>query len=303
MINSMTGYGQAHGEIAGLTCSVEIRAVNNRYLKTNIRLPDSLAYLEEDIDKLLKQNLSRGTVTCVLRVKNGTAGVLFDIDEAAVRAYMTKLGQIGEGLGVECRLDLAGLLSLPGVVQPVAPDEQTAAQIKETVLEITRQALEQVKHMRAAEGKALAADLEGHCLAIKQDLRQIGERGKTVLQDYKRKLKKRVDQLLSEAKLTLDQETLAREVAVFADRSDISEEIARLESHLQQFTRYCGSAEADGEDVPAEAAGRRLDFITQEMLREANTIASKASDAEIIRRVVNIKCKIDSIKEQVQNVE
>jgi uncharacterized protein (TIGR00255 family) len=148
--------------------------------------------------------------------------------------------------------------------------------------------------MRAAEGGSLEADLKNHCQAISEDLERIRSRGAAVLHEYAIRLRKRVDGLLAEAKLKLDEETLAREVAILADRSDISEEIARLDSHLEQFIQSCHSN---------DQAGRRLDFISQEMLREANTIASKASDAEIIRSVVDMKCRIDRIKEQVQNIE
>jgi uncharacterized protein (TIGR00255 family) len=290
----MTGYGESQGEINDVTYTVEIKAVNNRYFKTSIRLPESAAFLEEDIDKLLRGNLSRGTVTYVLRFKNISANVLFDIDETALRAVMEKLGRVVSSAGVKCPIDIGGLLNLPGIVRPVLPDEETAEEIRKMVLGITQEAIDQLKQMRAAEGAALAADLDSHCDAIKQGLERIRARSKTVLQEYHRKLKKRVDELLVDAKLELDEETLAREVAVLAERSDISEEIARLESHLEQFAESCRAN---------TQAGRKLDFISQEMLREANTIASKASDSEVTRCVVDIKCRIDRIKEQVQNVE
>ncbi len=290
----MTGFGEAQGEINGVTYIVEIRTVNNRYLKTCVRLPETTAFLEEDIDKLLRKNLSRGMVSCVLRLKNAPANVLFDIDETALRAYMERLGRIVSAAGTECPIDIGGLLTLPGIVRPALPDEEKAEQIKKGVLSITQKAIDQLKQMRAAEGAALAADLDSHCKAIKQDLEQIRAHSGVVLQEYQKKLRKRVDELLADAKLKLDEETLAREVAIFADRSDISEEIARLDSHLQQFAESC---EANAQ------AGRRLDFISQEMLREANTIASKVYDTEVVRRVVGIKCRIDRIKEQVQNIE
>lgn len=294
MINSMTGFGEAQGEINGVTYIVEIRAVNNRYLKTCIRLPEAIAFLEEDIDKLLRKNLSRGMVTCVLRLKNAPANVLFDIDETALQAYMERLGRIASSADTKYPIDIGGLLTLPGIVRPALPDEKEAKQIKKGVLDITQKAIDQLKQMRAAEGAALAADLDSHCKAIKQELEQIRAHSGVVLQEYQKKLRKRVDELLADAKLKLDEETLAREVAIFADRSDISEEIARLDSHLQQFAESC---EANVQ------AGRRLDFISQEMLREANTIASKVYDTEIVRLVVGIKCRIDRIKEQVQNIE
>jgi uncharacterized protein (TIGR00255 family) len=294
MINSMTGFGEAQGEINSVTYIVEIRTVNNRYLKTCVRLPETTAFLEEDIDKLLRKNLSRGMVSCVLRLKNAPANVLFDIDETALRAYMEKLSRIVSSANTKCPIDIGGLLTLPGIVRPALPDEKKAKQIKKGVLSITQKAIDQLKQMRAAEGTALAADLDSHCKAIKQDLEQICAHSGVVLQEYQKKLRKRVDELLADAKLKLDEEALAREVAIFADRSDISEEIARLDSHLQQFAENC---QADAQ------AGRKLDFISQEMLREANTIASKAYNTEVIRCVVDIKCWIDRIKEQVQNIE
>ncbi len=294
MINSMTGYGEAQGEINSVIYTVEIRTVNNRYLKTNVKLPESVAFLEEDIDKLLRKNLSRGTVSYVLQLKNISANALYDIDESGLRAYIEKLSRVGSSADIKCTIDIGSLLVLPGIIQPISPDEKAAEQIKEVVLSITQKAIDQLKQMRAAEGAALAADLDGHCKAIKQGLEQICSRNVAVLQEYQKKLKKRVDELLAEAKLKLDEEMLAREVAIFADRSDISEEIARLGSHLQQFTESCQAN---------TAAGRRLDFISQEMLREANTIASKASDTEVVRCVIDIKCRIDRIKVQVQNIE
>jgi len=290
----MTGYGDAEGQLNGVTYTVEIRAVNNRYFKTRIKLPETVAFLEEDIEKLLRRNLSRGTVSYVLRLKNVSANVLFDIDETALQAYMEKLSRIASSVDIKCPIDVGGLLNVPGILVPVSPDEEKAEQIKRKVLSVTQEAIEKLKQMRAAEGAVLAADLDSHCEAIRRNLEQIRARSVSVLEECHRKLRKRVNGLLAEAKLKLDEEALAREVAIFADRSDISEEIARLDSHLQQFAESC---------QVNEQAGRRLDFINQEMFREANTIASKASDTEIARCVVDIKCRIDRIKEQVQNIE
>ena len=294
MINSMTGYGEAAGEINGVTYSVEIRTVNNRYLKTSVKLPDSIAFLEEDIDKFLRKNLSRGTIGYVLRLKNVSTNVLFDINEAALQAYMEKLGRVASSADIKCPIDIGGLLTIPGVLEPISPGEEEAEQVKQVVLSVTQEAMEKLKQMRADEGAALAADLDSHCEVIKQDLKEIHARSGVVLQQYEKKLKKRVNELLAGAKLKLDEETLAREVAVFADRSDVSEEIARLASHLEQFSESC---QANAQ------VGRKLEFISQEMLREANTIASKGCDSELIRWVVDIKCRIERIKEQVQNIE
>jgi len=294
MINSMTGYGEAQGEVNGVSYLVEIKTVNHRYFKAIVRLPEPVAFIEEDIEKLLRNNMSRGTVNYVLRLKNSSVNALFDIDETALKTVVEKLNKAGSAAGIKGTIDVGNLLSLPGIIQPALPDEKTSAQIREKILQVSQEAVNKVKQMRAAEGDFLNADLKKHCDAIQKDLAQIRSRGDVVLQEYAGKLKQRVDSLLADVKLKLDKETLAREVAIFAERSDISEEVARLDSHLQQFVQACQAN---------ELAGRRLDFISQEMLREANTIASKASDTEIIHCVVDIKCRIDRIKEQVQNVE
>ncbi len=307
MINSMTGYGQAEGEVKGVSYAVEIKTVNNRYLKTNIKLPEAVAFLEEDIEKLLRKNLSRGTINYALRFKQISANALFDIDETALRAIMDRLSQIssstdtrpepGRRVSPPWRIDIGSLLNLPGVIRPTMPDEEMLERIKDTVLNISQEAIDKLKQMRAAEGSFLEADLKDHCQTIRLDLERIRAHSDDVLQKYAKRLKKRVDELLAEAKLKLDEETLAREVAILADKSDISEELARLSSHLARFAESCQAK------PPEAAAGRRLDFISQEMLREANTIASKAFDAEIIHYVVDIKCRIERIKEQVQNIE
>lgn len=307
MINSMTGYGQAEGEVKGLLFAVEIKSVNNRYFKTAIKLPETVAFLEEDIEKLLRRSLSRGTVNYILRLKHVPAEACYDIDDAVLQQFVRKLGPVVSSADISLAVDLAGLLSLPGVLVPPSPDEQTAADIRQAVLAVSGQALDNLRQMRAAEGTALAADLDGHCQVIKHELEQIRGRNSTTLQEYQSRLKKRVDELLAAAELKLDEATLAREVAVFAERSDISEEIARLGHHLEQFMETCANVRSSesgaGSRANNQAAGRRLEFISQEMLREANTIASKAPNAEIIHYVVDIKCQIERIKEQVQNVE
>jgi uncharacterized protein (TIGR00255 family) len=294
MLNSMTGYGEASDEFDGVAYAVEIKAVNNRYLKTIIKLPEGTAFLEDDIDKELRRHLLRGTINCVLRVKAVAANALFEIDEAALRSVVTKLNAVSTSMGIKGSIDLASLLSLPGIVQPVLPDEEQSVRIKEFVLRLTARALDKLERMREAEGVFLEADLKKHCDAMHKELEIIRGCSGSVAQDYAKKLRKRVDELLAEAKLRLDEQTLAREVAIMADRSDISEEIARLDAHLQQFAQI---RQTDGQ------AGRRLDFLSQEMLREANTMASKTGDAQIARSVVDIKCLIERLKEQIQNVE
>ncbi len=290
----MTGYGEAQGEADGVSYAVEVKTVNNRYFKTIIKLPEPATFLEEDIDKLLRKNISRGTTNYVLRLKDTSASALFDIDERALQAVAEKLKRAGSSTGINATIDIGNLLTLPGIIQPAMPDKERAGQIRKLALEISQEALDKLKQMRATEGDYLEADINKCCTIIGEDLEQIRGRSDIVIKEYADKLKKRVNELLAHAELKIDEGILAREVAIFAERSDISEEVARLDSHLQQFAQCCRGS---------DQAGRRLDFISQEMLREANTIASKASDTETTRYVVNIKCQIDRIKEQVQNIE
>jgi uncharacterized protein (TIGR00255 family) len=294
MINSMTGYGSADGQLDGVSYTVEIKAVNNRYLKTIVKLPENCTFLEDEVDKLLRQSLSRGTINYVLRLKEVSATALFEIDEGSLRSILTKLRDVSTSIGFTGQIDLAGLLELPGIVRPLLPDEEQAQRIKDLVLGISREAVEKLKVMRTAEGRFLEEDLQKHCRNMTEELDKIRQRSVSVVKDYAIRLRRRVDELLAEAKLKLDEETLAREVAVLADRSDIAEEISRLDAHLRQFDQIC---KTDGQ------AGRRLDFLSQEMLREINTVASKSNDAEIARSVVDIKCLIERLKEQIQNAE
>ncbi|MDD5459406.1 MAG: YicC family protein [Phycisphaerae bacterium] len=293
MIKSMTGFGSAEGRVDEITYDVEIKTVNNRYFKAHIRLPDVAGFLSSEVEKLLHRELGRGSINYTLWVRQA-GDKLLNIDEIALVGYVNKLRQVSKSAGIEERIELAGLLALPGIIQPALPDEDKKELLRKGILEVTEKALSQLTQMRIAEGAALAEDLRSCCLAASQLLDKVEERKEIVVVEYQKKLQMRVDSLLAASESSLDSETLAREVAVFAERSDISEEITRLRSHIVQFTE---ALDKDGQ------AGKRLDFLSQEMLREANTIGSKASDVTISHCVVDIKCQIDRIKEQVQNVE
>lgn len=294
MVNSMTGFGCASGEFGGATYEVEIRSVNSRYYKSRIKLPDMLAFLEDDIDKLLHSSVSRGTINYTLRLKEVSAEMLFDINEKVLKTYMHKLAAIAGSSEMECNLDIAALLQLPGVMQMGNCEGEKSEKVKEFVLSLSGEAIEEFKQMRAAEGVTIEADLNKNCMQISSDAKEIGKLAEKNVTDYHAKLKKKVEALLEDFKIKLNEETLAREIAIYAERADICEELSRLVSHLNQFSQSCKLN---------KEAGRKLDFIAQEMLREANTIGSKVNDSEIANLVVNIKCCIDRIKEQVQNVE
>lgn len=290
----MTGYGDAEGVYDGVTYAVEIKTVNNRYLKTKIKVPEQVAFVEEDIDRLLRNELSRGSVNYTLRLKDISTEALFDIDQKGLESYARKLKKAADRAGIKADIDLTGLLNVPGIIQPKEPDEEEAERIREFVKELSTDAIEKLKHMRAIEGEALAVDLRLHGSEIREYLSQITEKSDLLPVEYHKKLKRKVEKLLTDVKVEVDESILAREVAIYAERVDISEELARLESHIVQM---------DEALVSDDLAGKRLDFLSQEMLREANTIASKASDTEIVHLVVDVKVRIDRIKEQVQNVE
>ncbi|MFP4053623.1 MAG: YicC/YloC family endoribonuclease [Phycisphaerae bacterium] len=293
MLRSMTGFGSATGSIGGVDYSVEVRSVNNRYFKPNIKLPDSWSGAEADIEQILRRRLSRGSVTLAVRMKVPDEQAACTIRIGVLESYAQQLKQIEAGGDPSMRIDLTGLLELPGVMEPPSMTE-IIENTREGLFGLIDQAVENLLTMRQTEGEALKTDLLENCGVIERNLAIIAQRAPRVVDDYHEKLRLRVEELARQAKLNLDPDALSREVALFADRSDIAEEINRLTGHVDQFR--------ESTDSP-EPAGRKLDFIAQEMLREANTIASKANDAEIGRLVVEIKTAIDRIKEQVQNAE
>jgi uncharacterized protein (TIGR00255 family) len=155
----MTGYGEARSEINGISYAVEIKSVNNRYLKTVMKLPELVAFLEKDIEKLLRKNLSRGTVNYTVRLKDASAGALFEIDESALQAVAEKLSRAGSSAGVKGTIDIGNLLNLPGIIQPVEPDKEAAEQIKQAILQTSQEAIDKLRQMRVTEGDFLEADL------------------------------------------------------------------------------------------------------------------------------------------------
>ncbi|MCE5186898.1 MAG: YicC family protein [Planctomycetaceae bacterium] len=294
MISSMTGFGQACREVEGVVYTVEIRSVNNRYFKAQLRMPDLAAYLEGDLERLHRDAIQRGTVSYSLRMKNISGRALFDIDESTLQTYIRRLKNLLPEGDQHSRLDLASMLSLPGIVQAAIPDEAHMERMRRVILQLSQEALEMLKRSRAQEGVSITEDLLAHLDRITEKLQIICGRVDVVVQDYHKRLKERVERLLADAQLDIDENLLAREVAIYAERSDIAEEVSRLDAHVCTFRECC---------TTGGPVGRRLDFITQEMLREANTIASKSSDTIISQAVIEIKCAVDRLKEQVQNVE
>jgi len=293
MLHSMTGFGSASGEVDGVRYTVEIRSVNNRYLKTTIKLPDICFGAEARIETALKQRLVRGTVSAIVRMKVSGEDTAHQVNRAALASYLDQLRALRPESDASVRIDLGALLLLPGVCEPPSVAETVLASL-DALMGLVDEALAGLLEMRRREGRALLDVLLAQCGEIEAKLTGVIERAPDVVKGYHQRLADRVRELTEAGRVVIDSDALAREVAVFAERSDIAEEIDRLTGHVDQFRQ---AAQAGG------PVGRKLDFIAQEMLREANTIASKANDTEIARAVVDIKTAVDRIKEQVQNAE
>lgn len=293
MIISMTGFGDSACEKNGTHYAVEIRSLNNRFFKASIKLPEFVSGLEPELETMLRDKLGRGSITYILKIRTDSAEAAYHINTQALTAYLQQLQAI-KGLDGAMKIDLAALLNLPGVCQEPRDETDEIERHGQSIRELSTKAIAKLAAMRQREGEALFNDLMKHAGVISASLKEITTRAPHVINDYHKRLSQRVNELLSKAELKVNEQDLLREVAVFAERADISEEIQRLTTHLDVFEQSCRHS---------EHAGRKLDFITQEMLREANTIASKANDATIARHIVEIKGAIDRLKEQVQNVE
>ena len=293
MLRSMTGFGASAGLVEGVQFAIEARSVNNRYLKVTAKLPEIWSAMETEVERLVRDRIRRGTITLRVRMRLPEDKAAHRVNVAALKSYVEQLKMLETEANPTMHIDLASVMQLPGVCEPPPADELCEA-TREGLMDLASQALDQLVQMRDQEGKALSDELLGQCDEVSTGLEVVRQRAGRVVKDYQQRLADRVSELVNEARVQIDSDTLAREVAIFAERSDIAEEIARLTGHIDQFRKA-----AEG-SVPA---GRKLEFIAQEMLREANTIASKANDPEIAQTVVAMKTAIDRIKEQVANVE
>lgn len=294
MIQSMTGYGAAQQVADGACYVLEIRSLNNRYLKLSTKLPEHLQFLEQRIERLVRNRLGRGSVIYSLRVRNEADAGTQPINVEAMQAYVNRIAAVSLPAGVQATIDLATVATLPGVCESPQLDDDARARHEAVIDELSNRAIDAVIVMRRREGDSLAGELRGLCEAIRARAVAVSGRAPRVIDEYHQRLRSRVQTLMQTGGFELEADGLMREVAIYAERCDIAEEISRLTSHLDQFEQLCER----GEQV-----GRTLDFLTQELLREANTIASKSNDAEIAQHVVDIKGMIDRLREQVQNVE
>ncbi len=299
MITSMTGFGSGRREAPGLNLAVEIKTVNHRHLDLHVRIPSEFQGLEAVVRKALASRLKRGRVDVFIRIELTRSSVRLEANQDLIASYVKLVEELRSQFPISGDLTFEGISKLPGAItvssQDMGPDELTA--LSGHLVEATEAALEQVQDMRAREGVALARDLSGRIDAIRSCLETITQGAAGLLDHHRELLLKRVAELAP--KLEVDSNRLEVEALMYAEKSDIAEEITRMGSHLDQFARL---GERAGE------AGKRMDFLLQEMNREVTTILSKTSGlnhsgAAIGQAGIDIKVEIDKLREQVQNVE
>ncbi len=295
MLRSMTGFGSATEEIDGARYTVEIRGVNSKYFKAQVRVPDDLLALEAEIESALSRRIGRGSLTATIRHLADTSEGGVSVNVEVMARLVASLESVSNPEDSRHSIDLAKLLDIPGVLVH-EPVEAVVERARPAVLKVIDSACDELIAMREREGELLRADLKGLLDSIGSRLAVVAERAPLVVEHYQERLRQRMTTLLEEVGASVQNEDLLKEVAVYAERTDISEEVVRLGGHLEQFEQLIEGASPD-------PVGRTLDFLAQEMLREANTIASKSADGETSRNVVEIKGLIDRIKEQSANAE
>ena len=290
----MTGYGDARQQEDSRLVTAEVRTVNNRYLKVNLRCPDAYASIESQIEKLIRDTIARGTVNLSLRAETMGQADRYRVDEAVVQAYWEQMTSLSDSMNLSTPQDLSVLFALPGVVSEKDTGEIDPASEWPIVKAVVGSALAKLNEFRQIEGESMRQELSHHCGLVRDQLKVVAKRAPEVVVQYRDRLKERVAQLLKDTNVAVSDEDLIREVSVFADRCDINEEIMRLKSHLDQFDDCL-------EDE--ESAGRKLEFLCQEMFREVNTIGSKSNNVDIAHAVVEMKGTVEKLREIVQNVE
>jgi uncharacterized protein (TIGR00255 family) len=298
MIRSMTGYGAAERVDPDVRIAVEIRTVNNRFFKASLHLPEGLGAVEVAIDKILRATITRGTVNLTLGVEPRGAAARVPINKDILQAYLKDLegfagGRSGKNDDYSSVL-LGFVLGLPGVVGGQDVLLTGIDNLPARIEAVVQEGVARLNAMRDAEGQTTATDMRATLDEMEKWLAAIDARVPAVIEEYRERLRERVTALLEGVEIALDDQVLAREVAFAAERSDINEEIARLRSHVGQFRELL---------VESGPGGRKLEFITQEMYREVNTMGAKSNDSEISRLVVSVKVGVDRLREQSQNVE
>lgn len=291
---SMTGFGDAQTTGGPACYRVEVRSVNNRHFKLHYRGPDELSGYEADVERLVRQKVSRGTVSVSIRPDTATSSDAARINEPVLLAYWQQLQQLSEKVSGMAQPSLADLLLLPGVISDRSASVGDVDATWEAVSQALEKAIAQHHDFRVREGHAMAVEIESSCDQIRAILDKISQWSSDVVAEYRDKLLQRIQTLLANTDVTVDPRDLLREVSLFADRCDINEEITRLRAHLDQFKQLLSGSNSQG---------RKLDFLCQELFRESNTIGSKSNHLGISHAAVDMKTEVERIREIVQNLE
>jgi uncharacterized protein (TIGR00255 family) len=292
-MNSMTGFGSASQRDRRFDVDVEVRSVNHRFLVLKQSLPEEFSRYEGELERIVRDRLGRGSLSLSVSVKTSEEAGPSLPDLAVLKETAKRLREVQKALGLKGELDLDDLLSVP-TLWSNGRGQLPADELWPRLKKLAEKALDALEATRAREGASIAKDFEARLQAIEACLLRIAPRVSAVVEAYQKKLEARVQALLAQKGLEVAKPDLAKEIAIYADRCDISEEVQRLRAHTAEFRKIIAGK---------GQVGRRLDFLTQEMGREANTIASKGNDAEISACAVEIKAELEKIKEQVENVE
>lgn len=293
MISSMTGFGRGQAQSANASVSIELRSVNSRYCEVSARLPRQLAEYETRIQNLIKQSITRGRINIQLQLESSVEeGLAVTLNQSAVRGYVQLLNTLKETSGIDEPITLSHLLSFPNVVSSIEESTETSEDLWNAIEAAMQKAIASLKNMRQQEGQALQKDLELRLDAIEKGLKDVEQRAPERVTESRNRLQERLLEIIEDDRI--DRDRLELEITLLADRLDVTEECVRLRSHLQLFR------EALTDDQPV---GRKLNFITQEINREINTIGSKANDTRMGHIVVDMKEELEKIREQIQNIE
>ena len=292
MIKSMTGYGRARGSFSGGEISVEIKSVNNRYLDCGVKLPRVYSFAEEAVKGLVQRTISRGKVDVYITVNTaGAENIKITLNTPAVEGYLAALKQIARDYDVQDDISVSTLSRFSDVLV-MEKQEEDEREVREALLSVTGQALSAFDEMRSREGEALRQDLVQKANGILDLVAQVEARSPVTVTAYRERLTAKMTEVLENS--AIDEARIIQEAAIYADKVAVDEETVRLRSHVDQFRTML-----EGGGV----IGRKLDFLMQEMNREANTIGSKGSDVEQARTVVELKSQLEKIREQIQNIE
>ena len=292
MIKSMTGYGRAEEIINGYAVTVEIKSVNHRYFEFSSRTPRAYGFLDEKLKSYLQKEISRGKIDCFVQIEAlEEAEVVVNLNLSLAKGYLDAYKALSEEFSLDNDIKVSTLSRNSDIfsIHKAQADEDAVWDVVRTALE---KALEKFIDMRLHEGERLRDDVLSRADNILKDVEFIEERSPQTVIEYNEKLLKRMQSVLED--VHVDEQRLLTEAAIFADKIAVAEETVRLRSHIAQLREFFESS---------EAIGRKLDFLVQEINREANTIGSKAQDVEIARRVINIKSEVEKIREQIQNIE